>query len=135
MEFFAQISNRKLVPEYDSDNENIGKLKPNITYKFVVISPRNIKFHRKFFSLLNLCFQNQTKYTNFEHLRAVLTMKAGYYEVIETDKGTIYLPQSISFSNMDETTFEGVYSKVLDQVCIMLDTAQEDIINELINYM
>lgn len=134
MEFYAQISNRKLIPEYDSDHESISKLRSGITYKFVVTAPRNYEFLKKFFALLNLCFQNQDKYTNFDHLRAVLIMKAGYYQTIQTDKGTIYLPDSISFSNCDEIKFQEIYNRVLDQVCIMLDTAKEDIINELINF-
>ncbi len=135
MEFYAQISNRKLIAEYDSDNERIKNLKHGVIYRFIVTSPRNVKFHRKFFALLNLCFQNQDRYNNFDHLRGVLIMKAGFYETVVTDKGTIYWPQSISFSNMDETVFEEVYNRVLDQVCIMLDTKEEDIINELLNFM
>jgi hypothetical protein len=135
MEFYAQISNRKLIPEYDSDNEQIVKLKPNLTYKFVVTAPRNVMFHRKFFALLNLCYQNQDKYTNFEHLRGILTMKAGYYETVITDKGTVYWPLSISFAKMDNLEFEQLYSKVLDEVCKMIGSSNEEIEKELINFM
>ncbi len=135
MEFFAQISNKRLVPEYDSDQEQISKLKPGTTYKFVVTSPRNIRFHRLFFALINLCYENQTEYTNADDLRAVLTMKAGYYKAIRTDKGTIYLPESISFASMDEIKFKEVYSKVLDEVVKMIGSTSEEIEKELINFM
>ncbi|MCK9282284.1 MAG: DUF1367 family protein [Melioribacteraceae bacterium] len=134
MEFFAQISNRKLLPEYESDNEQIAKLKSGTTYKFVVTSPRNIKFHRLFFALVNLCYENQSKYTSADDLRAVLTMKAGYYKIIRTDKGAIYLPESISFASMDELKFKEVYSKVLDEVVKMIGSTSEEIEKELINF-
>lgn len=134
MEFFAQIINQKLVPEYDNDNEQLSKLKSGTTYKFTVTAPRNYKLHRKFFALINLCFQNQSQYENFEHLRGVLIMKAGYYETVVTDKGTIYWPMSISFAKMDNLEFEQLYSKVLDEVCKMIGSTSEEIENELINF-
>lgn len=134
MQFHAQIINRKLVPEYDSDNEILSKLKPGTTYKFEVTQPRNYNFHKKLFGLINLCFQNQSQYNNFEHLRGVLIMKAGYYETVVTDKGTVYWPKSISYAKMDNLEFEQLYSKVLDEVCKMIGSTSEEIEIELINF-
>lgn len=135
MEFYAQIINRKLVPEFDSDNEQLSKLKAGTTYRFEVKAPRNYQFHKKFFALVNLCFQNQEEFADFEDLRAVLIMKAGFYKAIRTDKGTIYLPKSISFATMDNIEFEHVYSRVLDEVCKMVGSNSKDIENELLNFM
>lgn len=134
MEFYGQIKNRKIIPLFDSDEDQLRKLKSNKEYKFTVTSPRNYKFHKKFFALINLCFDNQEKYTCIEHLRGVLTMRAGFYETILTEKGTLYWPKSISFDKMDELEFESLYSKVLDQVCLMIGADKEDIVNELINF-
>ena len=135
MEFSAVIKKDGLHPVFGSDDEQLRKLKYGVEYKFKVTQPRNIGHHRKTFALLNLCYQNQEKYNNFDHFRAVITMKAGYYDAIETDKGTIYLPQSISFASMDQTEFEEYYKRLLDQVCIWLDTDREDIIEQVVNFM
>ena len=66
---------------------------------------RNPVFHRKFFSMIDTCFQNQEKFDNLEDLRAYLIMKAGFHRSIETDKGLMILPKSISFEKMDIRDF------------------------------
>lgn len=88
MELFAQISNRKLIPLYDSDDESLRKLKANHDYKLVITSPRNYKFHKKLFALINLGYQNsENNGMNFEEFRAYKIMQAGYYNRVVTEKG------------------------------------------------
>ena len=142
MEFYSKYirDKRQLQPEYRSDFDTIAKLKDNVVYKWSVKQERNYEFHKKFFALLNLAHQNlndedEQRYKNFDHFRAVLIMKAGFYEAIETDKGTIYLPNSISFSSMDETKFNEVYNRVCDQVCLMIDATKESIEKEILNFI
>ena len=48
----------KFTPAQDSDYEMAKNIKAGDTYKFKFSKPRNIKFHRKFFALINLVFQN-----------------------------------------------------------------------------
>lgn len=138
MEFYAQISNRKLLPLHDSDNEYVSKLKANHDYKFVVTSPRNYKFHKKFFALLNLGYQNTPKQgeqqMNFEEFRAYKIMQAGYYKRVVTEKGEFYLPKSISFASMDNLEFEQLYNAMLNVMISTLGVSSEDIEHELINF-
>ena len=122
-------------PLYSSDQEQLSKMKQNTQYSFEVKQPRNVKFHRKFMALMNLGFENQENIKSFDHYRKLVVMKAGFYETIETKKGTIYLPDSISFSNMDQTKFEDVFNRVLDVICTQLDTAPELIKKQLEHYM
>ena len=137
--FSAQIEKTDngvvILPCYSSDAEQMQKLKQNTEYRFDVKQARNVEFHRKFFALIKLGFENQEEYVNIEHYRKIITMKAGFYETIETLKGTVYLPESISFDKMDQTTFEDVFSRVLDVIAKELDTAEEDIRNELNSFM
>ena len=104
---------------YDSDYENSKKIKPNEIYEFEYKKPRNIKFHRKFFSLINLCYSNQDIFNNIEHLRKELIICAGHYDLVfDLDTGIQKKEaQSISFASMDEITFEKIYSDVLNVIC------------------
>lgn len=135
MKFFAQIINNKLVPEYSSDYEKLGKLKSGITYSIEIKQPRNIDFHRKFFALINLTYNNQDHFNNIDEMRSWLIMKAGFYKRVQTPSGEMFQPESLSFSSMDELRFSEVYSRVLDQVCNWLKISDEDVQNEIVNFM
>lgn len=137
MEFYATIAkpSNRLIAINDSDLEEIKKLKQNTEYKFSVIHPRNYLFHKKFFALLNLGFQNQEKIQHFEEYRAIKTMQAGFFRLVVTEKGKVYLPESISFASMDELEFEQVYKKVLELITSEINVSSKDIEQELLNFM
>jgi hypothetical protein len=135
MKFFAQIVNNKILPEYNSDYDQLKKLKPGVTYSFEIKQPRNVKFHRKFFGLLNLAFDNQSAFNSFEEMRAWIIMKAGFYKRVVTPSGEMYQPESISFASMDDLQFAELYSRVMDVICNWLDISDEDVQEQLINYM
>ena len=86
---------------------------------------RNILFHRKYFALLNIGFDNwepgeiNSKYgvpeKNFERFRADLTILAGFYEnTIRLDGSVRIEPKSISFAKMTAEEFADLYSKTID---------------------
>lgn len=89
--------------------------------------PRNGKFHRKFFAMLQLGFEawaperKHKSYKglpvqkNFERFRADVLIAAGFYEQTFGLDGKLKLePLSISFANMEEPEFNQVYNAVLD---------------------
>jgi len=135
MQLYAQIKNGKIIPEYNSDYDKLAKLRNNETYRIEIKQPRNIAFHRKFFALVNMVYENQDLFNNPDELRYFLIMKAGYYKRVSTPTGEMFLPLSISFAKMDETEFSELYSRVLDVVCKFLDITKEDIQLEIVNYM
>ncbi|HAG2478754.1 TPA: DUF1367 family protein [Salmonella enterica] len=52
---------------------------------------------------------------SFDAYRAWVTVEAGYYDVVELPDGSIRkVAKSISFANMDETEFMGLYRAVFD---------------------
>lgn len=94
---------------------------------FDVRLPRNSKYHRKFFAMLNLAYemwQPQRKnksykgvvvQKNFERFRSDCLIQAGFYEQTFDLDGNMKLEaQSISFASMDDIQFEAVYSAVLN---------------------
>lgn len=135
MKLFAQFKNGRIIPEYNTDYDKLAKIRPDTTYSVEIKQPRNVKFHRKYFALLNLAYANQNHFNNFDEMRAWLTMKSGFYKRVQTPSGEMFQPESISFASMDEIRFGEVYSKVLDSVCSWLDISEEDVRNELINFM
>jgi hypothetical protein len=91
--------------------------------------PRNPKFHRKFFALLNYAFDHwepaegrrRLKHhgvpieKNFEIFRKHITILAGYYTATYDLRGRLHLEaKSIAFDKMDDTEFEQLYAKVVD---------------------
>ena len=121
---------------YDSDYELAKKIKPNEVYEYEFKKTRNIKFHRKFFALVNLCFSNQETFNNIEHLRKELIICSGHYELIfDLESGTQKKEAlSISFASMDETAFNTLYNDVLDVICEKFLFDKEDILNNVAQY-
>lgn len=109
----------------------IKKLEPGELCIFDVTVPRNYKFHKKFFALLNLGFEmwepkrknksykGAVVQKNFERFRSDVIIQAGYYTQTFDLNGKMALEaESISFANMDDIKFERVYSDVLN---VLLD--------------
>jgi len=121
-------TDRGLVPVYGSDYDQKKKLKIGEEYLAEIRKPRNIKFHKKFFALIELCFQNQEVYNNREHMRKQLTMSAGYYDTFVNHKGnTCYEPKSVAFSKMDEAEFSEFYERFCDTVSEFIGVTNKDI--------
>lgn len=122
-------------PAYDSDFEHLKKMKAGEVYECEIKMPRNIKFHRKFFALINLVFQNQELYTNIEHLRKDLIIASGNYDTrYNLDGVEILEPKSISFAKMDESEFSELYTSVVDVICKYFHFDKEELINEVAQY-
>ena len=134
MKVFLKKNGMGYFPMYDADYEECKKHKQGAEVKGILTIPRNLKFHKKFFALMNFCFDNQEFYSSVEILRSILTMKAGFYEEVKTLKGVVYWPASISFDSMDDVEFSDFYSKVVDQVIKMIGVTSEEIERELINF-
>jgi len=117
---------------YNSDYEIAKKIAVNEPIEFEFKKKRNYKFHKKFFALLNLVFENQEQYNNIEHLRKDLIISAGYYDLRYNIEGVeIQEAKSISFSSMDENEFSEVYSKIIDVVVKWLGIDKQDILDSI----
>ena len=118
---------------YDTDHDNYKKLPLNEVFEVTYTKKRNSKFHAKFFALINLCYQNQNHFNNFEHLRKELIICAGHYELIfNLDTGDQKKEAlSISFASMDETQFNQLYSDVLQVICDKFLFDKEDVLDNV----
>lgn len=139
-----------LKPLYDEDFEEKKKLKLGETYKATIVHPRNILFHRKFFALIKLGFDNSkmvehsriASETNENVIpmteksyRKFVLIKSGFANIYQTNKGLFVEAQSMSFDSMDESTFQDVYSKALDFVIKDTQADEKLFMEQLINFI
>lgn len=116
-----------LVPSNQESTDWLSNLKLGQEVSAKVRLPRNGKFHRRFFAMLDVAYSNhdwpeiETKFgrvrTSPEMFRRYVTVKAGHYEADMTPHGEIrVVPKSIAWAKMDEAEFSQLYSDVLDVI-------------------
>lgn len=126
MELYLLKQNDQLIPLDDVAREELDNI-PDGEVKVEISRPRNIKFHRKFFSLLKVAFDNwnapvvqhkgQDISPSFEEFRKNITIMCGWYTMDVDIKGTLRArAKSISFGSMDEIEFQALYNKALDVI-------------------
>lgn len=125
---FAKGHGNTLIPADPAAEDFIRSLKVGGGATVEAKKARNVRFHRKFFSLLQLAFdvwepegeriwKDMPVRKDFERFREDITILAGHYDASYGVDGSIKLTaKSISFANCDDVEFERVYSGVLDVV-------------------
>jgi hypothetical protein len=116
---------------YNRFRSRLANAEPGEVIEIEAKLPRNSKYHRKFFALLNLGFDHwepgrkHKQYRgmpvakNFDHFRKEVIILAGFYEQTFDLDGNMKLEaQSISFAKMENDQFEMVYSAVMN---VLLD--------------
>jgi len=120
---------------YDADVESFKKMPLNEPIKISYTKQRNAKFHRKFFALVNLVYQNQEVYNNIDHLRKHLTIAAGFYDVVYDLTGCeTKEAKSISFNKMDDAEFSEFYSRFIDVIHEYFGFDKEELIEQVEQY-
>ena len=121
---------------YDSDFENYAKIKIGEEFEITYTKKRNLKFHKKYFALLKLAFENQQDYRDIESMRRDLIITAGFYdEIVNKVTGEVYtLANSISFSKMDNLEFSDLYEKTKNVISKWLGISSEQINEEINQY-
>jgi len=115
IEIIVRKLHHSLVPVDQTNLELFESLKGNSEYKVTISTPRNLGFHKLFFAFVAETFNMQEHFEDQETYRKWLVMKAGYFTTIVCPNGnTIFAPESISFSKLDQEGFEALYSKVID---------------------
>ena len=130
MEFFA-VKKMGILKPYDrTDAELLAKMREGEPYRVKVSMPRNLKFHKKFFALLALVFDNlpeeipaklpdgqAVEIRSIDDLLWHIKMQTGHYEQKVTLGGRVtYEAKSISFSAMDEAEFSDFYNRAVNVI-------------------
>ena len=149
--FMIKTPNGSLAPADGQSAEILGRQKVGQGFRVRMTKIRNIRFHRKFFALLNYAFdtwepenkeyKGKPVQKNFEQFRRDITILAGFYETAVRLDGSIRITsKSISFASMDETEFEELYSKVIDVLLQRIFTNQtrddiDTVVNNILQYL
>lgn len=121
--------NGALIPFTEEDQDKLRSIKSGVAVRCNIARARNPQFLKKFFCLVRLAFDMWTESVpsmqykgrdvlpNIERFRKDLTIMAGYYDATYNIRGDVRLEaKSISFANMEEETFEALYSSFIDVV-------------------
>lgn len=139
---------------YNRFRSRLKNAEPGEVIEIEAKLPRNSRFHRKFFALLNLGFEHwepgrkHKQYKgmpvakNFDHFRSDILILSGFYEQTFNIDGEFRLSaKSISFSAMDEAEFEKVYSAVatvlLEKVFVNYKNRSEldDVVDKVLGFL
>ena len=123
-----------LKPVDQTDVDAIYALKEGEIYSCEIKKPRNIGFHRMFFAMIGLCFENQGVFNNVDNFREEMLKASGFFTSYKNHKGTtVYKAESIAFSKMKQDDFEKVYEAVF-MTCIQVfkwEDVESEFRNEL----
>ena len=119
----------------DASLDAIRSYRLNDIYRATVVRPRNLKNHRRYWALVNMCFQNCEGYKSPDQLHQHLKILAGHcMPVVSKATGETWLiPNSISFGSMDEAEFQAFWGRCIKAVCehilpgIEIDAVQYEI--------
>lgn len=100
----------------DEKGEEVLSSIPNGTVvKAQITRPRNIRFHRLFFSLLKLVAENNPNFNSTDDVLDYLKMKLRLFTVVQFPDGSTHTRLgSISFAKMDETEFHAFAKRCID---------------------
>lgn len=131
----------KLQPINEAGETVLRHLKQGEIVAIELTKPRNIRFHRRLFAMLQIILENQSHYKSVEDLLDVCKLRIGHSRKILTAHGIIEVPASISFSALDNFEFGQFYDRacqwVLTEVIpgLMREELDEAVEAELLEFV
>lgn len=108
----------------DAAREYLRKVKLGDVVKCEVIRPRSVKYHRRFFGMLNTVWQACGDWQTVDELLVELKFRAGLVDRQQViDKATgevlaeIIKPRSISFAAMSDDQFREFVDRCIKIIC------------------
>ena len=133
-----------LKPCYPEDYDETKKLKVGQVYTAEIRMPRNYRFHKLFFALLNTGWAyipgavQDAYFKSIDGFRKSVLIAAGFTKVFWSVKHQCFLEEaeSISFANMDEAKFREVYDRCKDVIFSLINkyVTIEDFEQNLANF-
>lgn len=123
MKIHCQVTPLGLVPLDDADHEARQRLHNGDIVLCDIRKPRNPRFHRKFFALLRLTYDNlpdtiarALDIHNPDDLLIHIKLALDHYDIHHISGTPIVRVRSIDFDSMDETNFHNFYARALDHI-------------------
>ena len=147
MKIQLKYTGAMFIPIIQDDNQEkwLSTLSREKILNADIVTPRNYKFHKKFFGLLNMAFefwpgpppvewQGETiqPEKTTKAFREWVTIQAGYYSISGFPDGSWqFVADSISFAKMDDEEFARLYSSVIN---VLLHKVAQTVEPGLIDY-
>lgn len=119
MRFLAVKNLGSLRPVDQTGEDALRKLGHGQIVTVEVRRPRNIKFHRLYWALITIVWEqmDEERYPTSEDLHAAIKIAAGLRTRIVLPDGTIgFIPGSIAFHKMDDTAFSAFFDRVCNLI-------------------
>lgn len=115
--WLTKTLSQRLAPADEDAESYVKRLTVGEAVLCKVTKPRNAKFHRKFFALLKVGFDNQERYDDFEAFRTEVTIRSGFWREHRHLDGQISISaKSIAFHAMDDLEFGKLYGRAIDVI-------------------
>ncbi len=144
MKLHVQNTAHGLVPLYDADYDEKKKLRIGEVYEVAVKRPRNLPFHKKYFSLIHCAWDYLPEHTveyfhhNIECFRKTVEIAAGWCEPVYSiaRREWVETAKSIAFDKMTEDEFRELYERAKDVLYkyFLKHVTVEEFEKNLINY-
>lgn len=140
MKIYCRVTDTGLIPKYDSDGDEKHRLAVGEDVLVEIKRPRNYEFHKKFFALIRLTFDNLPERLHHmlnvwseEDLLVCIKLDLGLATTIYHGGRECIKLGSISFAAMDNTKFEQFYNRALDLILrkYLRGTDKQQLIQEL----
>lgn len=124
-----------LIPASDNDKVKFAKIGQGEIVQVEFDRKRNTLFHRKFFALLNIGFENQDTFDLFDIYREYVLIGVGFcYIFIRPDGQPNYKAKSISYENLpDNNDFEKVYNDAVSFIANQLSLTNDELTIEILS--
>lgn len=150
--YFRKMAGGTLIPDTEQDAEKMAAVKNGSLVIAKIKQPRNARFHRLFFAMLNFIYGyweppdkigEVAAEKNFDRFRKDMLILAGYRTTVVNIKGEVrYEAKSIAFGSLDEIRFHEVYKAVfavgwrlvLSQVQGMTEAEAENAIQAMASF-
>jgi hypothetical protein len=135
MKFDCSKKGIYLIPCTDKDKTIFAKIGQGEIVQVEFDKKRNTAFHRKFFALLNIGFENQDSFDSFEIYREYILIAIGFCIVFIAPNGQPnYKAKSISYENLpDNNDFEKVYNDAVTYIANQLSLTNEELTIEILS--
>lgn len=104
-----------LTPEGEAARELMNSIPIGSVIEVGITRPRNIRFHRLYWALMNAIAQAIG--AKAENVHDVVKLRSGHFTVIETKSGRLQVPKSISFGKMNEAQFKTFFNDACLFIC------------------
>lgn len=147
MKFYLTKNKAGIYPLTESDREALNMIEYGESFECKRVNQRNPLFHRKFFALLQLAWDNlPEQFESYfprqqkvpDEFRYEVIKRAGYFEKYTNLKGVVeYKAKSIAFDRMKEEEFQALYSAVIDVIIkyFIPDLDRDILEHEIMNFL